>query len=87
MARLRDSGRLSRSTAALSGNPTRLLQPETVSLYGFAVFGYITASFASFFLGQEAGAKDGEVAAASDLAALRQEIALLREDLERTEPR
>src|ERR671911_1287142 len=31
MARLRDSGRLSRSTAALSGNPTRLLQPETVS--------------------------------------------------------
>jgi uncharacterized protein (TIGR03032 family) len=31
MARLRDSGRLSLSTAALSGNPTRLLQPETVS--------------------------------------------------------
>jgi hypothetical protein len=30
MARLRDPGRLSRSTAALSGNPTRLLQPETV---------------------------------------------------------
>ena len=58
-----------------------------LSLYGFPVFGYITASFASFFLGQEAGAKDGEVAAASDLAALRQEIALLREDLERTEPR
>jgi voltage-gated potassium channel len=58
-----------------------------LSLYGFAVFGYITASFASFFVGQEAGAKDGEVAGASDLAALRQEIALLREDLERTEPR
>jgi voltage-gated potassium channel len=58
-----------------------------LSLYGFAVFGYITASFASFFLGQEAGPKDGEVAAASDLAALRQEIALLREDLEHTEPR
>lgn len=58
-----------------------------LSLYGFAVFGYITASFASFFVGQEAGAKDGEVAGASDLSALRQEIALLREDLERTEPR
>ena len=29
-ARLRDSGRLSLSTAALSGNPTRPLQPETV---------------------------------------------------------
>jgi hypothetical protein len=32
MARLRDSGRLSLSTAALSGNPTQILQPETVSL-------------------------------------------------------
>src|SRR5215207_410620 len=31
MARLRASWRLSLSMAALSGNPTRLLQPETVS--------------------------------------------------------
>src|SRR3954467_12262336 len=32
MARLRGSWRLSLSIAALSGNPTRLLQPETVSI-------------------------------------------------------
>ena len=70
--------------APLGGGPPALLPPLTLRLRGF---GYITASFASFFVGQEAGAKDGEVAAASDLAALRQEIALLREDLERTEPR
>src|SRR3954465_2438594 len=31
MARLRDSRHLSLSTATLSGNPTRLLHPETVS--------------------------------------------------------
>jgi voltage-gated potassium channel len=53
-----------------------------LSLYGFAVFGYITASFASFFVGQEARAGDGEVAGAGDLAALRQEIAALREALQ-----
>lgn len=58
-----------------------------LSLYGFAVFGYITASFASFFVGQEAGATDGEVAGAGDIAALRQEIALLREAIGRIEPR
>ena len=52
-----------------------------LSLYGFAVFGYITASFASFFVGQEALAKDSEVAGAGDIGALRDEIARLRAEL------
>ncbi|KJS38689.1 MAG: potassium channel protein [Rhodospirillaceae bacterium BRH_c57] len=52
-----------------------------LSLYGLAVFGYITASFATFFIGQEAQADDGEVAGAGDLASLRKEIALLRAEL------
>ena len=52
-----------------------------LSLYGFAVFGYITASFASFFVGQEALAKDSEVAGASDIGALRDEIVRLRAEL------
>lgn len=30
-----------------------------IALYGFAVFGYITASFASFFVGRDAAAKTG----------------------------
>ena len=54
-----------------------------LALYGFAVFGYITASFASFFIGQEAQSRDGEIAGAGDLAALRDEIALLRAELHR----
>jgi voltage-gated potassium channel len=56
-----------------------------LSVYGFAVFGYITASFASFFIGQEARAEDSEVAGARDLAGLRNEIALLRAELSRTQ--
>lgn len=52
-----------------------------LSLYGFAVFGYITASFASFFVGRDAVAPEAEVAGAQDIAALRNEIALLRRDL------
>jgi voltage-gated potassium channel len=52
-----------------------------LSLYGFAVFGYITASFASFFVGRDAVAPEAEVAGAQDIAALRAEIALLRREL------
>jgi voltage-gated potassium channel len=52
-----------------------------LSLYGFAVFGYITASFASFFVGQEAADGESDVAGAADVAALRDEIASLRAEL------
>ncbi len=53
-----------------------------LALYGFAVFGYITASFASFFVGRDAASHEGEVVGAQDLGALRQEIAALRRDLQ-----
>lgn len=52
-----------------------------LSLYGLAVFGYVTAAFASFFVGRDAQAPDGEVAGTSDLAELRIEIRMLREAL------
>jgi voltage-gated potassium channel len=52
-----------------------------LSLYGFAVFGYITASFASFFVGQEAKAKESDVAGAGDILALRDEIMRLRAEI------
>lgn len=52
-----------------------------LSLYGLAIFGYITASFATFFIGQDAEAEDGEVAGSGEVAALRREIAALREAL------
>ncbi len=51
-----------------------------LSVYGLAVFGYITASFASFFIGRDSE-ENGEASAASDMAALKAEIAALRHDL------
>ena len=52
-----------------------------LSLYGFAVFGYITAAFASFFVGRDAADEEAEVAGARDLATLRDEVAALRGEL------
>lgn len=54
-----------------------------LSLYGFAVFGYITASFASYFVGRDASSPDAETVGAADIASLRDEIAALRRDLGR----
>lgn len=53
-----------------------------LSLYGFAVFGYITASFASFFVGRDSEERAETVApAVNELAAIRREIAALRATL------
>ena len=46
------------------------------------VFGYITASLASFFIGQEAKVEDSDVVGAHDIAELRREIALWRSELQ-----
>jgi len=53
-----------------------------IALFGLGVFGYLTASFASFFVGRDA-AHVNEIAGASDIAALREEIAALSLSLER----
>jgi voltage-gated potassium channel len=52
-----------------------------LSLYGFAVFGYITASFASFFVERDAAAPASATAGGAELSALRDEIAALRTEL------
>lgn len=52
-----------------------------LAVYGLAVFGYIAATFASFFIGRDAASEAGEVAGSAEIAALRTEIAALREAL------
>lgn len=55
-----------------------------LALYGFAVFGYLTAAFASFFVGRDAESPESDIAGAQDIAALRAEIIALRADLARS---
>lgn len=52
-----------------------------LALYGFAVFGYVTATLATYFVGRDAEHKDTEIAGAADLNALRDEISLLRAEI------
>lgn len=52
-----------------------------LSLYGFAVFGYVTATLASFFIGRDAENHEAEIAGAQSINELRAEIAALRADL------
>lgn len=52
-----------------------------LALYAFAVFGYVTAALATFFVGRDA--EDGEtaVAGAKQLASLRDEVTALRDEI------
>jgi voltage-gated potassium channel len=72
------------TTLGSQGEPTtaegRLLG-FLLAVYSLAVFSYITASLASFFVGQEAEAEDSKMAGSSSIEALRQEIAALRAEL------
>jgi voltage-gated potassium channel len=52
-----------------------------LSLYAFAVFGYVTATLASFFIGSDAENEEAELASARSIAALRTEIASLRDEI------
>lgn len=52
-----------------------------ISVYGLAVFGYITASFASYFVGWDAEHAATAPPGGTDMAALGREIAALRADL------
>ena len=49
-----------------------------LALYGLAVFGYITATFASFFVGRDAQEKAGPIAGSRDLEQLLAEVRALR---------
>jgi voltage-gated potassium channel len=48
-----------------------------LSLYGFAVFGYVTAALASYFIGRDADNEDTELVSAKPIKELRGEIAAL----------
>ena len=52
-----------------------------LALYGFAVFGYFTATLATFFMGRDTENPQAEVAGAAAVAALHEEVRRLRAEL------
>jgi voltage-gated potassium channel len=52
-----------------------------LALYAFAVFGYVTATLATFFIGREAEDEAAELAGTAEIAKLREEIRGLREEI------
>ncbi len=54
-----------------------------LAVYGLAVFGYLTATLATYFVGQEAANKEADIAGEKSIQALHAEIAALRADLDR----
>ncbi len=52
-----------------------------LAVYAFAVFGYVTATLATFFVGRDAESEEAEVAGAAQVESLRAEVAALREEL------
>lgn len=53
-----------------------------LAIYGFAVFGYVTASIASFFVARDAEDGEGELAGTAQIGALRDEVATLSRRVE-----
>lgn len=48
-----------------------------LSLFGFTIFGYVTATLATFFIGRDAEEQDAPVAGSAELAELKTEIGTL----------
>ncbi|MEA5503184.1 ion transporter [Halotia wernerae UHCC 0503] len=53
-----------------------------LAVYAFAVFGYVTATIATFFIGRDADDEEAELASAKSIAALYSEIASLKSDIQ-----
>ena len=53
----------------------------SLALYAFGVFGYVTATLATFFVGRDAENADAELAGAQALAALQADVAALRDEI------
>jgi len=53
-----------------------------LSLFGYAVFGYVTATLATFFIGRDAEEKEAPVAGAKDVEELKKMITSLSKKIE-----
>ena len=71
-----------------AGNEFNPLTPEgrglafLIALYGYTILGYITATFATYFIGRDAEEKDAPVAGAEDIRQLKSTIHTLTKTIE-----
>ena len=52
-----------------------------LALYAFAIFGYVTATLATFFVGRDAENNEAELAGAKEFGVLREELLALRDEI------
>jgi voltage-gated potassium channel len=52
-----------------------------LAVYAFAIFGYVTATIATFFVGQDANDEEGDLTSEKSVRALQAEIVALRKEL------
>ena len=71
-----------------AGNEFNPITPEgrglafLIAVFGYTIFGYVTATFATYFIGRDAEEKDGPVAGSKEIEELKSEIIELRKIIE-----
>lgn len=71
-----------------AGNEFSPITPEgrglgfIIAVFGYTIFGYVTATFATYFIGRDAEEKDGPIAGSNEIGELKSEIIALRKIIE-----
>ena len=53
-----------------------------IAVFGYSIFGYVTATFATYFIGRDAEEEDAPVAGSREIKELKSEIMALRKAVE-----
>ena len=53
-----------------------------IAVFGYTIFGYVTATFATFFIGRDAEEEDAPVAGTKDIDDLKNRILVLTQKIE-----
>lgn len=53
-----------------------------IAVFGYSIFGYVTATFATYFIGRDAEEKDAPIAGAKEIEELKAEVIALRKAIE-----
>lgn len=71
-----------------AGNEFNPMTPEgrglgfLIAVFGYTIFGYVTATFATYFIGRDAEEKDAPIAGSKEIGEMKLEIIALRKIIE-----